>query len=256
MPLWFYIPIGWVLGSFCGAYVYRWPREMSMLKPIFSHCPKCKKNIPFYHNIPVLSYIILGGKSACCKQPIAIDYLLIELSSLLFYPIFIYPFHDASVWIQLQWTIFFYFLLVQAFIDIRHRLIPDQITLLGTILGLSFSFAYAPHAIDFLIGRSLGALAGFGSLWTIAKVYSWKTGREGLGMGDMKLLLMIGSFLSITGIFLVIFLSSVIGLLVGVFVMVFQKGNLKTAIPFGPCIALAAYLIYLYTIYRPFPLPF
>jgi leader peptidase (prepilin peptidase)/N-methyltransferase len=254
MQLWFYVLMGWVMGSFCGAYIHRWPQGQSMLKPLFSHCPSCGKAIPFYHNIPVLSYIWLKGRSACCQTPISIDYFLIELCSLIFFPAFLYPFHQASAWIQLQWSVFFYFLLVQTFIDLRHRLIPDQISLGGTLLGIAFSFAYGEYATDFLVNRCFGALVGFGSLWLIAKLYMLQTQREGLGMGDMKLLMMAGSFLGFLAVFYVIFISSVIGLIYGIGVMIAKRStSLQTAIPFGPSIALASYFIYLLSIYGKFP---
>ncbi len=249
MPIYIYILLAWVIGSFCGAYAYRWPRSMSMLKPRFSHCPSCKAPIPFYHNIPLISFVLLRGKSACCKKSIAWDYFIIELTSVVLYPIVIYPFLQASFLIQLQWTVFFYFLLVQTFIDLRHRLIPDEISLGGTILGLAFSFAYGPDSWQYLKWRLLGAIVGFGSLWLIAKLYKLYSGQEGLGMGDMKLMMMIGSFLAIFGVFQVIFVSSIIGLVVGIVVMIKEKSTLKTAIPFGPCIAVAALGLYLWSLY-------
>lgn len=249
MHLWVYIALGWLLGSFCGAYVYRWPRGISILNPIRSHCPHCNAIIPWYLNIPIFGFLILKEKAQCCGQPIPWDYFWIELCSLVLYPIVIFNFQSAPIWIQLEWSIFFYFLLVQSFIDFRHRLIPDEISLGGTLLGLLFSFAHEPVG-SFLLLRAIGAAVGFGVFWIIAKSYTWITKREGLGMGDMKLLMMIGSFLTVWGIFYVIFLSSLIGLIAGLFVIFFKKGDLKSAIPFGPCIAAGALIVFLVNTYQ------
>jgi leader peptidase (prepilin peptidase) / N-methyltransferase len=254
MPLWFYIILGWVLGSFCGAYVYRWPREISMLKPRRSQCPHCETTIPWHNNIPIFSFIFLRAKTQCCQKPIAWDYFWIEITSLVLFPIVLYPFQNAPVLIQLEWSIFFYFLLIQSFIDFRHRLIPDEISLGGTALGLAFSFAHTP-ADSFLALRALGAALGFLSFWSIAKAYTWYSKRDGLGMGDMKLIMMIGSFLTVWGVFYVIFLSSIIGLLIGVFLILLKKGSFKSAIPFGPCLAAAALILFLVQIYGFVSLP-
>src|SRR3989338_1467034 len=214
MSIWIYVLLGWLLGSFCGAYAYRWPRGLSMLNPLRSQCPHCQSVIAWVDNIPLISFLLLRGKSRCCGKPISWDYFCIELSSVLLYPVIIWPFRADPMWIQLEWSVFFFFLLIQTFIDLRHRLIPDEISLGGTVLGLAFAFAHTPVE-NFLILRGIGAAVGFGFFWIIAKTYTWWTQREGLGMGDMKLLMMIGSFLTVWSIFYVIFLSSLIGLLAG-----------------------------------------
>lgn len=249
-----YIILGWLLGSFCGAYVYRWPQGLSMLKPLRSFCPQCNATIPWYDNIPLLSFILLRGKSRCCGKPISWDYFWVELTSFVLYPIVIWNFRRSSVLVQVEWSVFFYLLLVQTFIDLKHRLIPDQVSLGGTLAGLAFSWAHEPAFVFFKL-RLIGALTGFGFFWIVAKVYTWRTGREGLGMGDMKLLMMIGSFLTVWGIFYVVFLSSLIGLIAGMIVIFFKHGNMKSAIPFGPCIAAGALLVFLANVYNIFLIP-
>lgn len=231
--------LGLLLGSFYNVCIVRLPLEKSVVKER-SHCPKCKKLIPWYLNIPVLSYLFLLGKCRFCKEKISIEYPLVELSTGI---LFLVLYHHFGVsWQWLSYAVFCSGLLIVTVIDLHHRIIPNEISLPGIIVGFIFSLITS----DLLWWESLlGAFLGGGVFLGIAFLYEKLTKKEGLGGGDIKLLAMIGAWLGYQSLLIVIVTSSLLGSFVGIGVMLAHKKNLQTAIPFGPFLAIGA-LIYLF----------
>ncbi len=226
---------GALVGSFLNVVIYRLPDKNQSVAFPASHCPKCGTNLRWYENIPIFSYIALRGKCKTCKVGISLQYPTVELCmallSLALYNKF-----------GLSFALFFYFLFLAAllviiFIDIHLQIIPDKISLPGIIIGFVGSFCN-PFVTWQQAG--LGILLGGGVLYGVAWVYLLVTSRDGMGLGDVKLLAMIGAFLGWNCLLYVIFFSSLTGSVVGIAAMFRQKKGGKTKIPYGPFLALAA----------------
>ena len=228
------IIFGAMVGSFLNVCIHRLPKEESIVRP-GSHCPKCKTPIRFYDNIPLLSYLLLGGKCRHCKAPISIQYPIVEAITALS-SFFLFITFGVSL------SFFYYFSFVAALIaitviDLYHQIIPDVISLPGIVIGLLGSLVIPQ--ITFW-SSLIGVISGGGSLFLVATVYQWLFKREGMGGGDVKLLAMIGAFLGWKAVILTIFLSSFIGSIIGITVMLIKGKDFKYAIPFGPFLALGA----------------
>jgi leader peptidase (prepilin peptidase)/N-methyltransferase len=231
--------LGAVIGSFLNVCIYRIPAGESIVHPP-SRCPACGAGIRWHQNVPILSYLLLRGRCAACRVRISPRYPLVEaLSGLLFALVF---FHFGFQWATPVYWLFAASLIVITFIDLDHQIIPDVISLPGIVVGFICSFAVPRLSwSDSLIG----ILVGGGSLYLVAVGYELLTKKEGMGGGDIKLLAMIGAFLGWQAVLPVIFLSSFVGSLVGVPIMLLKKADSKLAIPFGPFLAAAA-LFYLF----------
>jgi len=234
------IIFGAIVGSFLNVCIYRIPRGESIVFP-GSHCPHCQRSIPFYDNIPLVSYLLLRARCRYCQGSISIQYPLVEgvtaLSSFLLFSRF-----------GISWSYLFYFLFLASLvvitvIDLYHQIIPDVISLPGVGIGLIASFILPQ--LTFL-NSLIGVLLGGGSLFLVATLYQWLFKREGMGGGDVKLLAMIGAFLGWKSVILTILLSSLIGSMIGVIVMVIKGKDFKYAIPFGPFLSLGAVLSLFY----------
>ncbi len=231
--------LGAIVGSFLNVCIYRIPARISLVFP-GSCCPVCKAEVLWYQNVPLLSWLLLGGKCAACRGPISFRYPLVELLTGLLFSLGFWRFGMATA-TPVYWT-FLSALVVITFIDLDHQIIPDVISLPGIVLGFLFSFA-----IPWLSWADslLGILLGGGSLWAVSACYKLLTRAEGMGMGDVKLLAMLGAFLGWKAILPVIFMSSLLGTLVGVPVMLAKGAGGKYAIPFGPFLALGG-VVYLF----------
>lgn len=234
------IIFGALIGSFLNVCILRLPQEESIVTP-GSHCPHCKKPITFYDNIPLVSYLVLKGKCRQCRGSISLQYPLIEgitaLSSLLL----IMKFGPS-----LSFLFYFSFvaaLIVITVIDLYHQIIPDVISLPGIGVGLLASLMI-PQITFF--NSLIGILIGGGSLFLVATLYQWLFKREGMGGGDVKLLAMIGAFLGWKAVILTILLSSLIGSITGIIIMVSKGKDFKYAIPFGPFLSLGAVISLFY----------
>jgi len=242
LPISFYIIpfiFGAVVGSFLNVCICRLPKEESVVFPP-SHCPACGFRIPFYDNIPLVSWILLGGKCRSCRGAISIRYPLVELITALL-TLFLFKKFGLS----LPFGILFIFcsaMVVITFIDLDHMIIPDIISLPGIILGFVFSF-FIPQ-LGWL-NSLLGILAGGGSLYLVASLYQRFTGKEGMGGGDIKLLAMMGAFFGWKAIPFIIFMASLVGSVIGVTLMLVQRKDGKLAIPFGPFLALGS-IVYIF----------
>ncbi len=234
MLLLFSFVLGAVIGSFLNVCIYRLPLRQSVVMPP-SHCFACNEPIAWYDNIPIISFLLLGGKCRNCKTPIAYQYPLVELLTGI-----------TAVACTLKWgysidtVAYFVFvaaLIVVAFIDLKNQIIPDLVSLPGIVCGLVFSLL-SSHLT--FIDSLLGVVIGGGSLLLVAAVYYLLTKQEGMGIGDVKLLGMIGSFLGWKSILFIVMMASLTGALVGIAVMMVKRKSRKYAIPFGPFLSLGA----------------
>lgn len=232
--------LGAVVGSFLNVCIYRLPRKQSIVSPP-SSCPECGSRIPWYLNVPLVSFLALRGRCRVCKTPISMRYPAIELlNGLLFWVIFD---RFGISWLTPVFWLFSASLVVIAFIDLEHQIIPDVISLPGIVIGFLCSF-FIPWLS--WSDSALGILLGGGSLFAIAAGYQLLTGREGMGGGDIKLLAMVGAFMGWKAVLPIIFLASLLGTLVGVPLMLVQRENARLALPFGPFIVCATLVFLLW----------
>jgi len=237
---------GTIFGSFLNVCIVRIPEERSVVGPR-SHCPQCSALIAWYDNVPLLSFLFLGGRCRHCKGRISFVYPLVEWISGLLAMLCLWKFQfspKAALW-------FFSFvcpLIVISFIDLKHFIIPDVISLPFIGIGILARLANENflHPWNSIYDSFLGIVLGAGALWFIAKAYELLRKQEGLGMGDVKLMAMIGAFLGWKAIFFVFLFSSLFASIFGILLMIFSRFRLQSALPYGPFIALGA-LLYLFT---------
>lgn len=228
--------LGLIFGSFFNVVILRLPEEISLVKER-SRCNSCKKTIPWFCNIPVLSFLALRGKCLFCRTKVSLQYPLVELfTGLLFWLLYL----QLGLSIKfLVYGVFVSALIIVSVIDLHLQIIPDEISLPGIPLGFLMCFITG----DLLWWESLlGILLGGGTFLLIAWLYEKLAKREGLGGGDVKLLGMIGAWLGFQSLLPVIVISSALGSLVGLAVMAIQRKDFKAAIPFGPFLAFGAVL--------------
>lgn len=231
---------GTVVGSFLNVCIYRIPARISIVSPS-SRCPLCKRHIPFYLNIPLLSYIMLGGRCRYCRVPISLQYPFVEALTGFFAAVLFLRFQLTAEFFA--YFIFLSSLIVITFIDLRHKIIPDVISIPGVVLGFALSFFLpAPGILNSFTGIVLGG----GILVGIAAAYYFFSGKEGMGGGDIKLLAMIGAFLGWEGVLFTLFTASCIGAVLGLAAVVILGKGSKYALPFGPFLALGAVLYLFY----------
>ncbi len=231
---------GTCIGSFLNVCIYRIPAGLSVAYPP-SSCPRCQQAIRFYDNIPVVSYILLRGRCRNCAAPIAMRYPLVELlTGLAAWCVFL---KHGPTPTTLTYFAFAAVLIVITFIDIDHQIIPDILSLPGIPIFLAAGLLTTPITWPEAL---IGIVIGGGSLLLVALIYRQMTGKDGMGMGDVKLLAMVGALIGWQGVLFTIFFSSVVGSLVGLLLMVKAGGNLKTRLPFGPFLAIGAlaYIFY------------
>ncbi len=230
---------GAVAGSFLNVCIYRLPLGISVVLPP-SSCPECKERIPFYYNVPIISYIALGGRCRSCGAHFSLRYPFVEaLTGLAALALFL---RFGLTPALLIYFVFISALIVIAFVDLAHGIIPDAISIPGVFAGFGASFFLtAPGWLNSIIGIALGG----GILLAIAGVYYLIAGREGMGLGDVKLLAMIGAFLGWRGVLVTILAGSIAGSVLGLFFMIVYKKDSKFALPFGPFLALGA-VVYLF----------
>ncbi len=254
---WTALILGLLVGSFLNVVIYRMPVMMerewkkecrllldpeaetekqerfNLIVPA-SRCPKCKRGIRPWENIPVISYLLLRGKCAGCKNPISIRYPIIELASglLALLSAIVYgPGITSFLVCILCWM-----LLVMTMIDIDHQLLPDNLTLplmwLGLLANTSGLFTTLEDAV-------FGAMAGYLSLWSVYWLFKLVTGKEGMGYGDFKLLAALGAWMGWQFLPLIILLSSLVGAILGIAMTVIRGRDKNIPIPFGPYLAMA-----------------
>jgi len=227
--------VGACLGSFFNVLIHRLPRGESIVRPA-SRCPSCGRPIRPRDNIPIASYLILKGKCAGCGMRISWRYPFVEVLTGAGFAFFALV--DGPGIPLIRDLLLLSLIVPIAFIDVDHRIIPDELSLGGVAAGLLLSVFPGGD----WKGSILGGLLGGGILYATAWGYEKATGGEGMGGGDVKLIAMIGTFLGWKGALFSIFAGSLLGVAGGVIAM--RKGGegLKTAIPFGPCLCAAALL--------------
>ncbi|MFH1691418.1 MAG: prepilin peptidase [Candidatus Omnitrophota bacterium] len=233
--------LGICVGSFLNVCIYRMGREQSVVKPR-SHCPHCRKTIAWYDNIPLVSFIALGGRCRSCKKKISFRYFFIELLTGIVFLV-IYQRFYISVY-TLAYLVFVCGLIVATFVDFDFRIIPDEISVGGIIVGLVFSLLFPGlhHMPTHILGlwqSFLGVLVGGGVLWVLGCIGDFIFKKESMGGGDVKLLAMIGAFLGWKLALLTLPLASVFGAIIGIIIKIRTKESL---IAFGPYLALAAFI--------------
>ena len=213
----------------------RWPHtdKFNLMVPR-SACPHCKHAISALENIPVISYLALRGRCRGCKAPISVRYPLIELLTGICSGLLIW--HFGSGWAGMATLVFGFLLIAMTFIDADTQLLPDDLTLplmwLGLLVNINGTFVPLSEAV-------IGAAAGYLTLWSVYWLFKLLTGREGMGYGDFKLLAALGAWMGWTMLPSIILISSVVGAVVGISLMVFAKRARDNPIPFGPYLAAA-----------------
>jgi leader peptidase (prepilin peptidase)/N-methyltransferase len=229
----FLVVFGLIVGSFLNVCIYRLPRRESLVWP-GSHCPSCGRAIRWYDNVPVLGFLLLGGRCRDCRAPIGLRYPAVEIATaaLVVAELWAYGWQPL-----LAVRIAFGCAMIVLFaIDLEHQILPNPVTLPGIFVGLVASVWLPPGVRSALIG----ALVGGGSLWLLSEIWLRLRGVEGLGMGDVKMLAMVGAFLGWEQVIVTLVLSSVTGSLVGVGLIATGRGSLGSKLPYGTFIALGA----------------
>lgn len=227
--------VGACLGSFGNVIIHRLPRGESIVRP-GSRCPSCGRPIRARENIPLFGYFLVRGRCRGCGVRIPLRYPVVELLGAAGF--LLIGLADGPGWMLLRDLALFSLLVPIAFIDADHRIIPDELSLGGAAAGVLLSLLPGGDWKASL----LGVLVGGGVLYAAAAGYERATGREGLGGGDVKLLAMVGAFLGWRGALLTIFWGSLLGVAGGLWAMRRGAEGLRTAIPFGPFLCLAALL--------------
>ena len=224
---------GLAIGSFLNVCIYRIPLGQSIVHPP-SRCTGCGQALRWHHNVPVASWLLLRGRCAFCGAGISARYPAVELLTGVVFALHALVFEPGPL--LLVRLAFAAVLIVLAFIDIDHRILPDSMTLTGIPLGVLASVWLPPGWRDSLIGVALGG----GILWLIAEAYYRWRHVEGMGMGDVKMLAMIGAVLGWRAVIVALVLSSFSGALVGVLMMSRAKDGMRYALPFGTFLSLGA----------------
>ncbi len=225
--------VGAVVGSFLNVCIFRMPLGRSVVWP-GSVCAKCSRPLAWYENIPVLSFLVLRARCRTCGAPISWQYPIVEAVTAAMFAFLYWSLGPTLLF--LSRAVFGSALVTLFAIDLEHHLLPNAITLPGIVIGFVFSVFTEPGWLASLIG----ILAGGGVLWGIAEAYFRIRHEEGLGMGDVKMLGMIGAFLGWKLMLLTLVLASVAGSVIGVALIVSKRGDMKYALPFGTFLALGA----------------
>jgi leader peptidase (prepilin peptidase)/N-methyltransferase len=225
--------LGAMVGSFLNVCIYRLPIGKSIVWPA-SACAQCGRLLAWFENIPVVSWTLLRGRCRTCKKPISGRYPLVEsLTALMFAAAWWYY---GPGWLFVSRILFGCALIVLFAIDLEHHLLPNLITLPGIVVGFALSFVSGPGWVDSLIG----ILVGGGVLYAIAEIYYRVRDEEGLGMGDVKMLAMIGAFVGWKLTLVTLMMASFAGSMIGLGLILMQRGGMKHALPFGTFLALGA----------------
>mgnify|MGYP002713030980 FL=1 len=266
--LWVYLGlvtiVSLALGSFLNVVIYRLPlmmeaewreqchelleleAEPSRSKPLSlafpaSSCPNCGHKIRVWENIPVLGFILLGGKCSNCKQPISLEYPVVEaVTAILSVSI---AYHFGFGWQTLLGLVLTWSLIALTMIDFHKQLLPDSITL--PLMWLGLISAIFNVYVD-LESAVIGAIAGYLSLWTVYQVFKLATGKEGMGFGDFKLLAALGAWMGWKMLPMIILLSSAVGAVIGIALIIFTKHDKRVPIPFGPYLAIAGWIAFIW----------
>jgi len=239
IPIFIFI-FGACIGSFLNVVIFRVPEGLSIVSP-GSRCPECEKAIPFYWNIPILSYLILGGRCRYCRTGISLRYPAVEaLTGVIFLLLFFkYGLTPQTGF----WIVFASALIAVSFIDLDHQIIPDIISIPGIVIFTSSTF-FIPEMT--VLKSITGILAGGGILYAVALAYYLLKKEQGMGGGDIKLLAMIGAATGGTGVLFTLFAGSLLGTLAGGASIALGKRVKSQRIPFGPFLSAGAMIFLLW----------
>ena len=241
---------GLIIGSFLNVCIYRIPSGQSVVFPR-SYCPDCHHLIQVPHNIPIFSYLFLLGKCGYCGKKISWVYLVVEITTAVFFYLL---FLQLGLGFPLAVNVvFFGILIILIFVDLLGRILPDVLTIGGLVFGLLMSplqsdnffqasTQFQGQVVTWVnyIDSTLGILVGGGSLWIVYTLYLKLRKMEGIGLGDIKMMAMIGAFLGWSYAWMTIVLGSLLGALVGsVFIYLYRK-NFRYELPFGSFLGVAA----------------
>ncbi len=246
---------GLLIGSFLNVCIYRLPRDLSVVHPR-SFCPACVRQIAWYDNVPLLSFVVLRGRCRHCKASIPLRYPLVELATGL---VFAWAVMSLGLSLPaLKLCVFGAILIALVATDFEERILPDEFTLGGTVVGFIFAWGiplnvvlahvFAPRSDNpqflSLLESMLGAVITSGSILLVAKLYEWVRHREGMGLGDVKMVAMIGAFLGLQGGLLTLIIASMAGGIGGLLFILLTGRNASTyQLPFGAFLGIAAMVV-------------
>jgi leader peptidase (prepilin peptidase)/N-methyltransferase len=228
--------VGLAIGSFLNVCVTRLPADESVVFP-GSRCRACRTPIAWFDNIPLVSYLMLGGRCRQCGAAIGVRYPLVELTTAIAFGLQVYA-HFPDVGLTFARLLLTAILVVLFWTDLETRRLPNVFTLPGIVIGLGLSLFLPPG----LTASALGVALGGGVLLALREVWLRATGVDGMGLGDVKMLAMVGAFLGWEQVIVVLFLSSVTGALGGLLLVAFGGRSMQASLPFGTFIAVAAFV--------------
>jgi len=249
---------GLVIGSFLNVCIYRWPRDLSVVRPR-SHCTACEKTIAWYDNVPLASYVLLGGRCRHCRARIPWRYPIVELATggLFFYWVYT---HGVTA-LAIKMCVYSALLVGLIFSDLEERILPDEMTKSGVVLGLIFAWfvkledlggqaiigllwlagVHVPDRYDSLLQAAIGAAVPAFFLWIGGFLYEKVRHREGLGFGDVKLIAMVGAFLGLQSALSTLLVGSLAGAIIGYgYIKLTHKDASTYELPFGTFLGIAA----------------
>lgn len=226
---------GALIGSFLNVCIYRLPIGRSVAWPA-SACTSCQRLLSWYENVPIVSWVVLKGRCRSCRAPISSRYPLVELLTSVMCAGAMWYYGPTVLFVSR--FVFGCALIVLFAIDLEHQLLPNVITLPGIVIGFAFSLMTGPGWLSSLIGIAVGG----GILFAIAEAYYRVRKEEGLGMGDVKMLAMIGAFLGWPATLMTLMMGSIAGSVVGVLLIALRRGDMRYALPFGTFLAMGAAL--------------
>jgi leader peptidase (prepilin peptidase)/N-methyltransferase len=250
--------VGLLIGSFLNVCVYRLPRDLSVVRPR-SHCPGCEKQISWYDNIPVVSYALLGGRCRHCRERIPLRYPVVELATAAAFALCVAML--GLTWPAAKFAALSAILITLIATDLEERILPDEFTLGGMVLGIALSgvVPLEPGIASFLVSRALGwrwasviesltgALLASGLIWGFAWIYGKIRQRDVLGLGDVKMIAMLGAFLGLEEALFILCVAGFVGSLVGVIYIVAAKKDWSTyELPYGSFIGAAGLAVALW----------
>ena len=242
---------GLLIGSFLNVCNHRMPRDLSIVRPR-SFCPKCEHMIPWYDNVPVLSYLMLRGRCRFCRHRIPLRYPVVELTTGLAFWVCVHMLGPTLL--ALKWCLFSGLLIALTATDFEERILPNELTLGGTALGLLLALFVPIHAetvgpfvapwMASVSEAAFGAAIASGSIWFVGWAYKKVRHREGMGFGDVKMIAMIGAFLGAPLAMLAITAGSLLGAIAGIaFIVVARKDASTYELPFGSFLGISAFAV-------------
>ena len=233
MPFIIAAVFGLVVGSFLNVCIYRLPRDQSVVWPA-SRCTTCGRALGWYENIPVVSYLVLRGQCRTCGEHISVMYPIVEAVTAVTF-VAVYAVCGPTILLPIR-IVFGCAMIVLFVIDLQHQILPNEITLPGIVVGLAASLCAPPGIRD----AAIGAVAGGGVLWLVAWGYERLRHVEGMGLGDVKMLAMIGAFLGWKLMLLTLVTASLVGSLCAGALLLAGRAGLQSKLPLGTFLALAA----------------